>query len=1037
MTKNLGWRFTIITVVVAFMCYHAYQAINGATQEDRIELGIDLQGGSELIFKFKFATVSDAQKKDTLGKAIEVIEQRVDGYGLKDIVLQPIGSDRFSVQISAKDTEQVNAVKGLITVLGNLEFRITVEPGEDSFDGYWERFRKVIETGTREELVAARTVKPSERLESDIDNGLYEYGLRWYELTDNATQRYSSERLPPPSEDGQVFPWVLCRLDKHNVIGDDLQNIRAHPRMQSGQFVGDWVVSFEVTKNRQTAMAGLTATQHDNMAVILNGQVETAPDLQSTLSQSGQIYGGFSEKQSRSLAAVLQAGALTETPSLISESTIAPELAGGARSRGILSIAIGFIAVLVYMAFAYLGPGLLANLALLLNLVILVGVLNWFDAVLTLPGLAGVVLTIGMAVDANILVFERIREEKARGRGLAQAVSTGYDRALVTIVDSNLTTLITAYFLFQIGSGPVKGFGITLAIGIIASMFTALYVTRTLFAVLLKKGILTEAKMRGSFKTRSIPWMSYRRKAGTISAVAVLAGFVLFAAVPETKKFDLDFTEGSKLVLRFHKEVALKDIEQRLATLQSEHPEFADVSVRLTSAGLGAKVSDVIANGCELRSQKISTQTQIDGFVTALRKTFKNELMPGPLQATMQPAATGGGTVATLYLVDSGISPVLVQEAFRQHADREGGGDLAPLTGANVTAAKAVPGAGSVFDLALRESPTKAAQTVIQIHAALKSYDHKLAKEYFSDEVTRDDVTASREAEAKAALAVLEGIEKIDTAHYFHASDPIPLADRIDPFSAKQHRNNAIQAIAFSILGIIAYVAFRFRSWAFGFAAIVAIVHDVAVVLGVVAIANWLGLVDARLNLVTVAAFLTLIGYSINDTIVVFDRIRENRGAGGRTRLSDTIDKSINQTLTRTLRTTTTTWVVVLLLLVMNWGAQSSLEGFAFILVIGVLVGTYSSIFIASPTVIFLPWLWEKYGGSVKSFSKKAGVYAAACAVLLLALDFAIGGVEGDGSLAVFNNLMLGIPAGLMMLFIVNYLRWLRIDDVKETPAVA
>ena len=144
MTKNLGWRFVIITVVVAFMCYHANLAINGATQEDRIELGIDLQGGSELIFKFEFAGVAAAQKKETLGKAIEVIEQRVDGYGLKDIALQPIGNDRFSVQISAKDAEQVNAVKGLITVLGNLEFRITVEPGEDSFDGYWERYTRAL-----------------------------------------------------------------------------------------------------------------------------------------------------------------------------------------------------------------------------------------------------------------------------------------------------------------------------------------------------------------------------------------------------------------------------------------------------------------------------------------------------------------------------------------------------------------------------------------------------------------------------------------------------------------------------------------------------------------------------------------------------------------------------------------------------------------------------------------------------------------------------------------------------------------------------
>ena len=247
-------------------------------------------------------------------------------------------------------------------------------------------------------------------------------------------------------------------------------------------------------------------------------------------------------------------------------------------------------------------------------------------------------------------------------------------------------------------------------------------------------------------------------------------------------------------------------------------------------------------------------------------------------------------------------------------------------------------------------------------------------------------------------------------------------------------------SIALSILGIIAYVAFRFRSWAFGFAAIVAIVHDVAISLGLVALVNWLGIVDARINLVTVAAFLTIIGYSINDTIVVFDRIRENRGASGKSRLSEIIDRSINQTLSRTIRTSLTTLMVVTILFVMNYGAQSSLEGFAFVLAIGVLVGTYSSIFIASPAVLFLPWLWKRCGGTVKDFSRRAAIYAVISAGALLALDYALGGFateDADWSRSVFNDLLLGIPAGLFVLFVVNYVHWVRLEDPEKALAAS
>ena len=332
MLKNLGARFFVIALVLGFLGHNAYKALFG--DEQKLELGIDLQGGSELVFRFAFDSINESQKKATLAKAIEVIQQRIDAFGLKDMVIQPIGNDRFSVQISATDKEQVEAVKGLITVLGNLELRITVEPDADSYDEYWQRFYTVLKKGG--DLEGARVIPAKERTESDIDDGLYEYGLKWYHLTENATRAppvgYSPARLPTDDDDNRR-PWVLCRLDEENINGDNLQNILSQRNMRQGQVTGGWVVTFQVRKNWQMRMARLTSNPGDNMAIILNGEVETAPELISTLSSNGEITGGFDEQKARQLAAVLQAGALTKKPTIISENTIAPGLAGDARER--------------------------------------------------------------------------------------------------------------------------------------------------------------------------------------------------------------------------------------------------------------------------------------------------------------------------------------------------------------------------------------------------------------------------------------------------------------------------------------------------------------------------------------------------------------------------------------------------------------------------------------------------------------------------------------------------------------------------------
>jgi SecD/SecF fusion protein len=1016
MKHNLGFRFTVIAVVIGFLGVMAYLGV----AQDRLELGIDLKGGSELIFRFEFE--EGTNKKELLTEGISVIQERIDGFGLKDIALQPIGDDRFAVQISAKDKEKVDAVKDLITDLGHLQFRITVEPkASDNHAYYWKLFAEAKAKGVDDEtatLIGPADIKPDEK-------DRFPEGLRWYRIGDEQRGRYPTGRWAQ-NEAGEPQPWVLCVMDTFNVTGEHLNNV-FHAREQGGLGTG-WAVYFKVDKLAQGAMSSLTSYEEEKyMAIILNGRVTSAPILQSTLSDSGQITGGFTEKTSRKLAAILQAGALQEAPVLTSERTIAPDLAGSARQTGVTSVGLGFVIVLLLMIWLYRKPGLLANLALLLNLVILLGVLTWFEAVLTLPGIAGVVLTVGMAVDANILVFERIKEERAKGRTVAQSIATGYDRALVTIVDANLTTLITAYFLFQIGSGPVRGFGITLAVGIVASMFTALYVTRSIFELGLRRKWVVEARMRGEWKVPSIPWMSFTRKAAWVSVLAMVLGVFLWEAVPEKARYDLDFTKGSKLIVRFHEEVKVDTVRDRLAALGDTNPIYRDIAVRASAEGIGETVGVDAGTGFELRSQNIATQGQIDDFRERLRTTFQGEILPGPFQATL--------SVGTVYFVNGDITKGLLEAVLDQYTT-----ETERLSGVEVTALDPVPGAGAVFRLSFKDD-VDAAGISLNLRQAFLLFKLGDAVTKYEAAATSEDSTQAEQDEAKrivAALALFSG-QTNETDQFpkvfFQECDPFPLADRIDPSTAEEHRDAAVRAVALSILGIIVYVAFRFRSWYFGFAAVAALIHDVLVVLGAVALVNWLGIVDARLNLVTVAAFLTLIGYSINDSIVVFDRIRENR-TSERTRLKDIIDRSINQTLSRTLRTTGTTWIVVAILFVMNFGANSALEGFAFILGLGVLVGTYSSIFIASPTLLFLPWLWERCGATLKGFAKVATPYMVVGAVAILGIAFLRGEFkfEGDFSVPVFNSIALGIPAGLLALFLVNFLRFVRREEPAAEP---
>jgi len=1022
MGQRLWVRFLIIGVTVVFLGVLAAKGI----AKKEIELGIDLKGGTELVFQFDFENVT--ARAETLQTAIGIIQQRIDGFGLKDIAIQPIGDRGFAVQISATDKEKVDAVKEIITQLGKLEFRITVEPdSNDNYLYYWKLFQDRLAKnipGPEASVIKPQDLKPE-------DQTRYPQGLRWYELSPDAKREFPTTRRPAPPGEGPQ-PYVLCKLDEYNISGENLDRVRYG--LEDGGRGPNYSVHFEVRKLAQSNMANLTANEGDYMAILLNEEVNSAPVLRSTLSRNGEISGSFSEEKAKQLAAVLQAGALQEKPTLVSERTIAPDLAGTARDRGILSVVLGFAVVLIVMVWYYYGSGLLANLALLLNLVLLIGVLVWFGAVLTLPGLAGIVLTIGMSVDANILVYERMREERERGRTVAQAIGLGYERALVTIIDSNLTTLITAYFLFQLGSGPVRGFGVTLAIGIVASMFTALYVTHAVFDLLLKKKRVTELKMRPVRLPPPIPWTGRAMRVAVIgSAIAMVTGVLIWEGAPDKIRYDLDFTQGSKLIMRFATPQPMSGVRDALDGAARDNSIYREISIRATTEGVGKTVTADSSPAFELRSQLVANKDQIDAMKSMLREIFRGRLLPGPFKSTIAPA-DGGGLTGEMYFGSDRVKAELLEAAFRQFAANQQG----TLGGARVEAIEAPPGAGSAFRMTF-PSEQKADALVLNVRSAIEKFDIETAKQKAKEAAESENQTPAELEAAKRAQAVLDTYQKDDlTSGMFKECDPFPLADLVNPSTAEEHRDAAVKAIAFSLLGIIVYVAFRFRSWPMGFASVIALIHDVIVTLGITTAANWLGIVDARLNLVTVAAYLTLIGYSINDTIVIFDRIRENRGASGRTRLAEIIDRSINQTLSRTIRTSLTVFIVVLILLGFNYGANSSLEGFAFVLTLGVVTGTYSTIFIASPTLLYVPWLWERSGGSVKSLVRKSLPYIVVAAGLLIGAAYLHptgGGVAHDWTVPVFNNLLLGIPVGVLAFFLWNFVVFVRTERAADVEA--
>lgn len=658
-----------------------------------------------------------------------------------------------------------------------------------------------------------------------------QYGLV-YDVKDTSTinrilQRDDVKELIPSNV---KFLWSVKPTKSEAVNGPEFLELHAIKTSRTGKapLTGEVItdarqdldqrsrpaISMQMSAAGAKSWRNLTARNvNRRIAIVLDNYVYSAPNVEGEIPNgNSSITGNFSIDEAKDLANILKAGALPAPTTIVEDVVIGPTLGKVARDQGLISIIAGLVIVIIFMVIYYAKGGLIANVALFFNIFFILGILAQLSASLTLPGIAGIVLTIGMSIDANVLIFERIKEELRNGSGLKAAISSGYSKAYSSIIDANVTTFITGFILYTLGQGPVKGFAITLMIGIACSFFSAVFITRVIVEAFSKKGDKSKISFSNAFSNNAlagmnIDFISKRKMAYLFSGTFITIG--LIAMLIKGLTLGVDFKGGRSYVVSFNEPIAPSELKASLT------PYF-------------------------------------DNQGTEVKTYGANNILK----------------VTTAYLIDD---------------------------------------------------ETDAADTKV--------------KQALIDGVKSTGLTEAQEGTSPDAGAFA-----------------ISSSSKVSATIADDIKNSSYESAIFALICIFIYILIRFRKWQFGLGAIIALFHDTLFVLSAFAIAALLG-ITYEVDQVFIAAILTIIGYSINDTVVVFDRIRENLGIKTGTEMKKVFNESLNSTISRTLITSVTTLIVVLVLFIFGGAA---LKGFSFALLVGILIGTYSSIFIATPVVIDL-----------------------------------------------------------------------------------
>ncbi|PQO43380.1 protein translocase subunit SecD [Blastopirellula marina] len=1148
-----GWRLALIFVTLTV-------ATTAVIRGWPPKFGIDLQGGVILIYeidedetkiylaeqkstdKADGASTSAADQESSLAynmnELIANLKNRVNPSGVREVVIRAYGSKQVEVIIPNAESADLSVIKDKITTAGMLEFMIVANANDH--ESLLNRAREPKQRGER--YVVSSTGRAEGKwvgIRKDED-GVYQWeGFGSFTPSLDGTPVQTSQGFLVRGGQGTGQPLqVLMKMEPKPLTGGYLTAARRTYDTNSGGLA----VEFNMNSTGASLMTKLTrdnlpdGNRERQLGIVMDDYIVSAPAVRGVIGDRGIITGRFTESDIEMLTGVLQAGklpvVLRKEP--ISEQTISATLGDDTIRKGKWAIGISLALVLAFMAIYYHVAGLVACAAVLINLVLILAAMILFNADLTLPGIAGLVLTVGMSVDANVLIYERIREELNHGASLRMALVNGFSKATTTIVDANLTTLITALVLYRIGTDQVRGFAVTLVLGIAMSMFTAIFCSRVFFDIAEKKKWLTTLTMMPTASGAKFDFLGKRQMAIGISLVLIVVGVIAVGARGKSI-FDIDFNGGSSVqvylkeampIAKVREMVSekLPDVSISAVTLEGKENQIYKIDTSLTGLGkLGSlKVTDrtgksatvdlssadslreiataITEAGTKLVAELTEdrggilirdTSNSTDGTMSIesagdletaerlklkfavdaprystgdipegvevvqaeLEKIFRTEsgesllvmhhvtvsevsdignsaepAATAPPEATSEvapqsPAVDAQSSNAVrrtdlpgdemLALAQDGEAqppadapkeeePKPEPEATAEPAKEEPKAETPPATepapmteapAAEMPAEEAPAGEVPAEEADPEEEPLIDAGTVV---APLKyestlSFDEKITAQTLQSLVLqaadnmgieRPQVHLLRDGLAIPLDSSVSGTEwtvqlsgskenaaKIfDTIRSELTSTPVwPSSSNIGAQVAGDMQQMAVFALILSLVGVVAYIWFRFQNLAFGLAAVVALVHDVLITLGALALTTWLQYVfgflqidEMKISLPVVAAFLTLIGYSLNDTIVVFDRIREVRGKSPDLTI-DMVNASINQTLGRTILTSLTTFIVVVILFFLG---GEGVHSFSFALVVGIFVGTYSSVFIASPVLVWLMDREKKRGAA-------------------------------------------------------------------------
>lgn len=927
--KDLSFKFGLVLFAIFFSLspFVYYQAMSPKGWMGAIKLGIDLAGGTNLVYQVDTRQAQAEGKQvdvATLDKMVEAVKKRINPSGAEEVTVRRVGADRLEIIIPGADKDVVQQKKNAITKLGSLEFAILAN-----------------------ERRHASIIQQAKQL-SDKQDELRKDGrvvASWREVDPKEESRMSTEgqvavrEVTRRNQDREEVP-VRQFLVTHEAPDDAVTGrflLRAGSNMDPERGLA---VSFTLNTRGGIRFAKLTSKYQPEasdgfrhrLAILLDGKIHSAPDINERIpSGSVQITGSFTQKDVDALIAVLNAGALEVPliPEPVFEFTISPTLGIDVQRDGIRATLISAVAVFILMLIYYRVGGVIADLCLALNLLLVIGSMAFIDATFTLPGIAGLVLTIGMAIDSNVLINERMKEELARGASMRMAIENGFNKALSAIVDGNVTALITALILYLIGSDQVRGFAVTLFLGLVMSLFSVLVFGHMCFNVIERKRWVTKLNMFQIIGKTNIDFLGQRKWAFLFSGVMVTCGVVaLVMRGPDN--LDIDFSGGTMVTFEFVEPQETDAVQEKLTEKfgPSLGLERLVLSGETATAGTGRRFRVRTTE----QNQEVVAKQISEAFDGAKMQLVRVTLTYSEPQAIAQDSKDllderfAGGHRSELKF-SSGLGTATITDFL--------GRELRAINGP---------------DGASKYVSTDSLIAVVGRTPEESPADPNVSTEKF---VAAEALVAPEVAEADFAEALRQLQSKMAAS---------PVFEEVNSFASQvagETMRNALLALLISFVAIVIYIWFRFENIYYGLAALLALGHDVLITAGSIAIAAYLSrtpigplllLDDFRFNLTIVASLLAIVGYALNDTVVIFDRLREIRGKNPHITY-EMINMGVNETLSRSIMTALTTLIVVVILYV--FGGEG-IHGFAYANIIGTVISCYSTVYIANPVLLWL-----------------------------------------------------------------------------------